>query len=296
MWDFAGADLQDLKRKILVEGAARLAGAIPAPVINQIDAELTPWLQQINFNDTPGYTLKGHSKWLYNVGLCSRTAVQLVLHEPLLDLLALVFGEEPIVSEMQFQASHDSLPLLPFHSDRNGGILIFVLLSEMNANNGQFAYIPGTQVDNRYFWIPEPELKDKPIVKVEAVAGDVLMFDQDIWHTRFKASTGQRKVLWLMYHPRSRRDAAIDHQLRQSNLQGLSTRQLNALGIGLEPFQRKGTFSHVGRPFSKTDLKNAVRYALWNRSLTLQTPKETSLKNSEAKMVARPARQRAELD
>jgi hypothetical protein len=196
-----------------------------------------------------------------NVGLCSPTLLRVLLDDQVLDFFASVFGEEPILAECSVHDSVTPNGELPFHSDRDGGVLLYVMLTKMDESNGILSYIPATHDDNRYFYVPPEEIARRAdsIVPLHVDRGDAVLFDQDIWHRRAPGAAG-RRVVKVLYHPASHPHGAVDHLYRQSFLSGLSERQLRAFGIGQPPFERTGYLGKTGRPFRRGDLQTFALY------------------------------------
>ena len=273
----------DARRTLLVDGATVLPSFLSAEQLEAIDAELEPWLRQIAWSDTPGYALRSRDKWLDHVGLCSPTLIRVALDERLLDFFASLFGEEPIVAEFSIHDSVTPNPELPFHSDRDGGLILYLMLTHMDASNGIFSFIPGTQNDRRFFFVPDEEIAPRrdSIVPVVARRGDAVFFDQDIWHHRAAGGAG-RRVVRLLYQPASRPAGAVDHLYRQTHLAGLSERQLRAYGIGQPPFQRPGRLARIGRPFRREDIQTFIQYLRRFRQVDLRPAAPKSPKNVTA--------------
>jgi len=251
----------DARCALSVDGATVVPSFLSAEQLEAIDAEIEPWLRQIAWSNTLGYALRSRDKWLDHVGLCSPTLVRVALDERLLDFFASLFGEEPIVAEFSIHDSVTPNPELPFHSDQDGGLILYLMLTHMDESNGIFSYIPGTQTDRRFFYVPAEEIgrRRDAIVPIVARRGDAVFFDQDVWHRRSAGGAG-RRVVRLLYQPASRPGGAVDRLYRQTLLAGLSERQLRAFGIGQPPFQRTGRFTRIGRAFGREEIQTFVQY------------------------------------
>ena len=133
----------------------------------------------------------------------------------------------------------------------------------MTEENGMLMSIPGTHTDGReLFYIPDEEIaKQRDRIRPFPVQrGDALFFHMKVWHRRAPGGPG-RRVVRISYRPQSAYASAFDLVLRQSFLEGLSSRQLRALGIGGPAFGVAGYFRHVGREFKKSDVRDLLVYA-----------------------------------
>lgn len=252
---------KELTKEVIDQGYGACRNFLSSSQIEKINRELDPWLQQIMWNDTYGYSIVNRDKWLFHLGICSKAVVNVILNETLLDFMASIFGCEPIVSELSLHLSVTDNPELAYHSDRAGGVILYIFLTEMNKDNGQLCCIPKTQHNNEFFYIPEKEWGAKLDQEIGLIAapGDALLFDQDIWHRR-KAGIAGRKVIKVLYHPEDRVDGAVDHLYRQSVLSGLTPRQLKCFGVGQPPFEREGHLRKLGRRFYKEDISPFLQY------------------------------------
>jgi hypothetical protein len=151
----------EVRSTLLVDGAAVVAAYLSAAQLDAIDAEIAPWLAQIAWSDVPGYALRSNDKWLDHVGVCSPTLIRVVLDEQLLDFFASIFGAEPIVAEFSIHDSASPNAELPFHADLDGGVFAYVMLSRMDDSNGILTYVPGTQDDCRYLYVPPEEIAQR---------------------------------------------------------------------------------------------------------------------------------------
>ena len=138
---------------------------------------------------------------------------------------------------------------LKFHSDGDGGILVFIYLNGVNSETGATRFLPGTheiglslQIGNNVF-IDEKHYRDRldSVQVASGGPGTALFFDQDIWHDLPPYPKGGREVIWCLYQPASRNLLAYDALLRQSHLESLTDRQLQCLGVGAKAFSRSGS-------------------------------------------------------
>ena len=257
--------------RFLSEGYLLLRDRVRDGIVEKILDEADPWLRQITWNDTYGYSLDGSEILLANLGICSKAAVEFFLCESLLDSCERMFGaDEVILSSFALQSTVSRFPGLPFHSDRAGGILVFLFLSDMNSTNGYLSVVPGTQHCEQYFFVPTDVIEERKeeTVHIFANAGDILIMHQDVWHERHIGVAG-RVVVKALYHPATMHSLSVDHRYRQSCISGLNMRQLRAFGITRTEYSRFGYLDRVGRPFSRSDTLAVLRHLASRRFLRL---------------------------
>ena len=207
----------------------------------------------------------GPNIWLPHVAICSKTALQILVQDDILDFLESIFGEPAILAEASYQEKAGPSKGTPMHSDGNKGILVFHYLTEVGHHNGATTLYGGTHNDNKSTgvqWISDSSLKriDQKPFSACSGSGCSLIFSQNVWHSLPAHKMGGRKVLWSMYYPKSMHSEANDMLMRQSYLTGLSQRQLTTLGIGLPAFGKEGMLRHVGSPLRPKDFVYLCRH------------------------------------
>ena len=115
---------------LLERGAYVLPEYLSQSEISRIQEEVQPWLERISYNEILGSEVSGGDHTIRHLAIASKTALQVALHEPLLDLIEKVFGERCILANLSFQKKikAEKHPL-KFHSDGDGGILVFIYLN-----------------------------------------------------------------------------------------------------------------------------------------------------------------------
>jgi hypothetical protein len=269
MDSFVPVDWSALRENVFRDGGVVLKEFLQRHALLAIAAEIEPWIRQINFNEIMGSSIIGNNRWIFHLGLASRTAVNLALDERVLDMMESIFGEPAILAEFSFQEKvESSTDCLKMHSDRAGGIMIFYYISGVDGEHGSTRFIPGTHQQGDRFPSRNPPFVDdeavaqraKDIIATEGGPGTTLIFDQDIWHDLPPVKRPGRKCIWCLYQPASRASCAVDHLYRQSNLADLNPRQLKAFGVGMAPFARAGYLRFVGSRLNKTHVRLAMRY------------------------------------
>src|SRR5690349_9508652 len=80
-------DWTALRRAVMAQGGEVLPEFLDPRLIAEIDAELEPWLRQINFNEIYGSSILGVDRWVFHLGIASCAALRLALDEQILDFV-----------------------------------------------------------------------------------------------------------------------------------------------------------------------------------------------------------------
>jgi hypothetical protein len=219
----------------LDDGYAFFPGLVSEKYAEQIRKELHPWVERPALGRA-GYIPIAGDRLLTDLGLYSNAALKLAVNNEVLDVLEGIFGTPVILTEFSFRRRTEPSEEMPWHSDIDGGVIIFIYLTHVSSELGSTCVIPKTHLigsahNDGYLQVPDrliAEHRDE-IVIPEGPPGSLLVFDQDIWHGRTPVAEPGRELLWLTYYPAEQ--AALRSNLRCSAafLSGLTERQRKVL-------------------------------------------------------------------
>tara|TARA_A100001015_G_scaffold148488_1_gene164692 strand:+ start:337 stop:1197 length:861 start_codon:yes stop_codon:yes gene_type:complete len=234
------------------DGVILLKNFVSKKKIKLISDEIQPWLKKITFNNTLSSSIIGNNQWISHLGLASEHAVKLALDLKLTSFIEKYFGEKIILAECSYQKK--ILPEkkdIPWHSDRENGIYVFVFLNNVSNQNGSTTFIKKSHIideDNNYKvgdgakYITDEAIKNQSgeIIQVNGEAGTILIFSQNIWHKLPSFKKPGREVLWFKYFPERIRYFAVNHLYKQSVLSKLTKDQLAIYCVGEKINFKKG--------------------------------------------------------
>ena len=243
-------DLEDLKEN----GVIVLNEFIKSNSLKQINLEVKSWLNKVTFNNNLSTSVIGNNQWISHIGLCSKTSLDIALDLNLIDFIENYFGEDIILGECSFQKK--ILPekkTIDWHSDREGGIYVFVFLNDININTGATTFIKKSHInkesENESYKVGDgPTYISKSVIEnyindsIESFGGPgtIVIFNQNIWHKLPAFKLPGREVIWFKYFPSKKRDYAVDHLYRQSLLTNLNEKQLKVFCIDGKKNLKKG--------------------------------------------------------
>lgn len=244
--------------QVLDDGYAFFPGLIPPTEVEAIRGELAPWMERPAVG-CGGYIPSAGDRLLTDVGLYSPSALALAVDDGILDLMEGVFGTPTILFELSCRRRVAPAAAMPWHSDADGGVIVFVYLNGVSSTNGSTCVIPrthefGTTLNDGHLQVPANLIDRRrgEMIFPEGPAGSVLVFDQDIWHGRTAVTTLGRELLWLTYHSDRRAAERSNTYVAGAAISAMSERQRAALlpragapNIATEFFHRAGPINRA---------------------------------------------------
>ena len=219
------------------QGVLVLPDFISEQTINLIRKETSPWLEKVGFNNRISSLIIGNNQWIEHVGLCSLAAIKLALDDQFINFLENYFETSVVLGSLSLQRKIFPEKGLRLHSDRGGGLSVFLYLTNPSEETGLTEFVPhshATEIkesyllknaidDATYIDIEKSPFKSKPLKKTIGHKGTLVIFHRGIWHQLPKFQAPGRTVLIMQYFQKD--SPAKDHLVRNSFLQSLSDRQ-----------------------------------------------------------------------
>ena len=219
-------------------GVLILPDFISTQTIDLIRKEVSPWLKNISFNTRISSIVIGNNQWIEHLGLCSLTALRLAVDDQFINFVEDYF--DTTVSLGSFSLQRKIFPekkLLRLHSDRGGGLAVFLYLTNPSEKRGltQFAkgshtteiedsFVLNNKVDDATYIDKEKSpFKSKHLIKTTGGIGTMVIFDRRTWHQLPKFKEPGRQIIMMNYFHKD--SPSQDHLTRNSFLQSLSERQ-----------------------------------------------------------------------
>ena len=219
------------------QGVLVLPDFISEQTINLIRKETSPWLEKVGFNNRISSLIIGNNQWIEHVGLCSLDALKLALDDQFINFLESYFQTSVTLGSLSLQRKIFPEKGIRLHSDRGGGLSIFLYLTNPSEETGLTEFVPhshATEIkegyllknaidDAAYIDIEKSPFKSKPFKRTIGRKGTLVIFHRGIWHQLPKFKAPGREILMMQYFQKD--SPAKDHLVKNSFLQSLSKRQ-----------------------------------------------------------------------
>ena len=252
-------DLKNLKDN----GLVILPNFISQTNLTKLNQEIKPWLKKISFNNNFSSSIIGNNQWIFHLGLCSQSAINIALDNNLIIFLEKLFNKKISLAEFIYQkkviAEKNDIK---WHSDKGKGMMIFIFLTQISAKTGATVFIPKTHKikfnDNltkrkgiaQYLDKLLIEKKINRSIQASGGPGTIIIFNPSIWHSLPAFSEAGREVIWLKYIPETTNEEAVDHLYRQTLLSNLTKKQLQVYCVNQKMNKRDGLTQLGSQAFS----------------------------------------------